>query len=410
MNELMLFLAIAPRKALLQCKPEKQSAAVYHSIAYVDASITEAPQIWRGLIGTTFANYSFHIQESAGATVTSIVRFHNYLFFPRQLSVGEREGLGGAGAGAGRTGGGAGGAPGGPPGGGGGGGYSAPGPSGQGLGSFPLQYPGEPPGGPSEGQPGEQRGEPLTPELSPLLRQELTVVQNNSCDVLGTRGAELGRIRVETAQQSIGMNQILELLFSVHLPNRETTLGERWFAQRNYTVMGIKTLIPVELRFILWPKFNINNLFGLDTEASLALARLSRRPWMMSRYFLVWAAARELPGYGVVDDQRIAVITLSGSTPFEGSEREEQPEQVVERKFKGTFRMGGLLFFDYWNGLPLTLSLSEHVEYTNHETVTPLIEEAKPYTVYRLYNYDLDFDTSRQTLSKERYTGTRPRE
>ncbi|MFN4181879.1 MAG: hypothetical protein ACK4G3_01530 [bacterium] len=407
MNGWVLFFAIAPRKALLQCKPEKQSAAVYQSIAYVDASITESPQIWRGLIGTTFADYSFHVQESAGATVTSIVRFHNYFFYPYQLSIGEREGLGGAGAG--RTGGGEGGGPGGPPGGG-AGGYSAPGSYGVGSGFSPLQSPGEPPGGPSEGQPGAQRGEPLAPELSPLLRQELTVVQNNSCDVLGTRGAELRRIRIETAQQSIGMDQILELLFSVHLPNRVTTLGERWFAQRNYTVMGIKTLVPVELRFILWPKFNINNLFGLDTEASLALARLSRSPWMMSRYFTLWAAARELPGYGVIEDHRIAVITLSGSTPFEGTEREEQPDQIIERKFKGTFRIGGLLFFDYWNGFPLTLSMSEHVEYTNHETVTPLIEEAKPYSVYRLYNYDLDFDTSRQTLSKERYTGVRPKE
>ncbi len=392
MNEILLFLAIAPRKTMLQCKPENQSAAVYRSVAYVDASITEA-QTWRGLIGTTLADFSFHVQETAGDTLTSKVRFHRYLFFPTQLAVGEREGAAPPEGG--------GGAPGGV---GGGGGYSSPSPpSANGGNASPQQMPG--PGQPPAQQP--RGAQALAPEISPLLRQELTVVQNNSCDVLGSRGIELSLIRVQQAEQSVGMDQLLEFLFSIHLPNRVTTIGEQWNARRIYTIMGLKTKMPLDLRFTLWPVFSLRDIGSLDTESALALARLARRPWMMSEYFLSWALVRRLPGIGVIDDNRVAVITFSGSYPFEGVEMEERPEEIVERKYKGTVKLGALLFFDYWNGFPLSLSSSQTVQYTNHQTVTPLIEEAKPYTSYLLYSYTLDYDTSRESISKERWIGAR---
>jgi len=383
------------RVAVLHFDPPVNQETIYSIYTNLDGSITR-PQQYEGLIGFTRADFSVQITDNSYGALTSEVLFSNYTFSKQEITLGEGVPEGGRPGGAPPGGGGT--APGGP--GGGGPGYSVgPGtPAKEESTDGIKQYPGPGgPGGPGGGGPapgGEEVGGRKL-DISELLKQKLIVVQNSRCEVLGSRGVELVRVKEEdVASQSL--DQLMELFYTCYLPDKPVVLGESWFNTYYYTLLGVRKKLPIEMKFTVWPRFQIATLAGgLSPDEDVSAALRSPGRFFLARQLLNTRFDNQ-PGYTIYDLYNVVIFTMSGANHFDDSEVEETQTRRIERSFKGKISMGGVAVYDYEHSYFTLLSITQYVDYWKIEKEIPLqatlAEEEEPVKTRMLVNYRLDFD------------------
>ncbi len=388
------------RVAVLRFDPAVNQEAIYSIYTALDGSITR-PQQYEGLIGFTQADFSIQTTDNSYGALTSEVLFSNYTFSKQEISLGEgvpgERGPGGTpGAGGGTP-------PGGP--GGGGPGYStglvtpAKGEPKDGI----KQYPGPGPGpGPSPG-PGPGGGGPAPGgeavggrklDISELLKQKLIVVQNSRCEVLGSRGVELVRVKEEDVS-SQSLDQLMELFYTCYMPDKPVVLGETWYNTYYYTLLGVRKKIPIEMKFTVWPRFQISTFGGLSPDEDVSAALRSPGRFFFARQLLNTRFDNQ-PGYTIYNLYNVAIFTMSGANHFDDSEVEQTQTRRIERSFRGKISMGGVAVYDYEHSYFVLLSITQYVDYWKVEKEIPLqatlAEEEEPVKVRMLVNYRLDFD------------------
>lgn len=404
------------RTVTLRFDPPQNQLAMYAMYTHLDGSVTK-PQQFEGLVGFTSAVYSTQTIQKNYCAATSELYFSSYDFNKQSYKLGEgTEGGQGGPGGAPTPGGGGGEGP--SPGGGGGpspGGGTSPiviggpdngsdhraGSSSEGGkkpiviggGDPNLQY--GPGGGGGGGAGPSRRGGGAAPtgrlDISDQLRQGLTLIQNCKGEVLGSRGAELSRIKEED-ESAQSMDQLLELAFSPYYPDKPVTVGDSWTNSKYFTMLGVRKKRPITLKYTVWPTFDIFTIRGTDEDVGAVF-----NPNRFFYAYLVMFRMQGEPGYSAYGIDPVAAVTYSGADVFDDSESLDTDKLHIERSFQGKFNMGAIAIYDYKNNTPISLSITQHVEYWKKEKSAPLNPASylKPKSEHQLVKYTLDFDLFR---------------